>query len=267
MQQLLNKKALVTGAIGGIGEAIVRQLANDGAEIVIHHLNDADVAEKLSGELAAQGVKTHVLQADLADRNQVLRLANEAWNAMSGIDFLINNAGVSYKKHFLDITEEDVNHFTDINFKGTLWLTQAVARQMINAGIEGSIYTITSINAMQPGVGLSTYGATKAALETLMKGIALELAPHNIKVNTIAPGGIATAMNAAVWQDEQRLKSVNEHIPLGRLGMPEEIAKVLCGLLATGSYITGATIPIDGGWTLQQGFVKPSRYDDKQTDK
>lgn len=260
MQTLLHKKALLTGATGGIGQAIAHQLAADGAEIVLHYHGPEKDAENLAATITAAGGKAHILQADLADREQAIRLGEEAWALMNGIDFLINNAGVSYKKHFLDTTTADVDHFVNINFKGTLWLTQTVAKKMVLSSTEGSIYTITSINGIQPGVGLSVYGATKAALETLMKGIALELAPHNIKVNTIAPGAIATPLNAGVWEDEDRLKTVNENIPMGRMGQPEEIAAVICSLLASGSYMTGATITIDGGWLLKHGFVRPEKY-------
>ncbi|KAG4080523.1 hypothetical protein HA402_013981 [Bradysia odoriphaga] len=260
MQTLLHKKALLTGATGGIGQAIAKQLAAHGTEIVLHYHGPEEAAKSLAGAITAAGGKAHILPADLSDAGQAIRLGEEAWTLMNGIDFLINNAGVSYKKHFLDTTPEDVDHFININFKGTLWLTQTVAKKMVQSSTEGSIYTITSINGIQPGVGLSVYGATKAALETLMKGIALELAPHNIKVNTIAPGGIATPLNAAVWQDEALLKTVNENIPMGRLGQPEEMAAVICSLLASGSYMTGTTVTIDGGWMLKHGYARPEKY-------
>lgn len=260
MKSLQHKKALLTGATGGIGKAIARQLAAQGTEIVLHYHGVKEEAESLASTITAGGGKVHILQADLSDMAQAIRLGEEAWALMGRIDFLINNAGVSYKKHFLDTTTEDVDHFVNINFKGTLWLTHTVAKKMVQSSTEGSIYTITSINGIQPGVGLSVYDATKAALETLMKGIALELAPHNIKVNTIAPGAIATPINAAVWQDKDRLKTVNENIPMGRLGQPEEIAAIVCSLLASGTYMTGTTITIDGGWMLKHGYAQPEKY-------
>ncbi len=260
MKRLEGKKALVTGSSRGIGKAIALQLAREGAEVVIHYHENRGEAQLVKAEITSFGGVGHLLQADLNQTNQTLALCKDAWEMLNGIDFLINNAGVSYKKHFLEITAEDVDHFTNINFKGTLFLTQAVARMMVDNQVEGSIYTVTSINAIQPGLGLSVYGATKAALETLMKGVALELATHGIKVNTVAVGAIETDMNAAVWQDKEKLKLVNEHIPLGRMGRPEEVAMVLADLLASGSYMTGTTIKIDGGWQLQQGFLKSQPY-------
>lgn len=258
--KLKNKKVLVTGSSRGIGKAIVLQLAKEGAEVVIHYSKNKEEAEKVLAEVNSFGGKAHVLQADLQDPKHAIVLGENAWSVLNGIDFLINNAGVSYKKHFLDQTIEDIDYFTNINFKSTLLLTQSIAKKMVSDKVQGSIYTITSINGIQPGVGLSVYGATKGALETLMKGVALELAPHNIKVNTIAVGAIETDMNAAVWQDPELLKKVNDSIPMGRLGLPDEIAAMVAGALISGSYMTGSSLKIDGGWLLKTGFVNPTAY-------
>jgi NAD(P)-dependent dehydrogenase (short-subunit alcohol dehydrogenase family) len=130
---------------------------------------------------------------------------------------------------------------------------------MIDRDMGGNIYTITSINGIQPGIGFSAYGATKGALETLMKGVALELAPHDIIVNTLAVGGFKTDINADVWRDGEKLKLVNESIPMGRLGLPDEIAQLLCGLCKHNSYMTGTTLVVDGGWLLKHGYGKVER--------
>ena len=250
---MFKKKALVTGASRGIGKAIALQLAKEGAEVVIHYQKNRDEADKVARKIRENGGFCHVMQADFFDCKQALKLGEEAWKRLGAIDFLINNAGVSYKKHFLDTTTEDVDYFINVNLKSTLLLTQTIARKMVEGKVEGSIYTITSINGIQPGVGFSAYGATKGALETLMKGVALELAPHNIKVNTFAVGAVETDINAAVWQDAEKVNVVNSHIPIGRFGKTEEVASVLCDLLSSGSYITGSTIKIDGGWLLKSG--------------
>ena len=260
MQILKGKKILVTGATGGIGKAIVKQLSAEGAEMVMHFLDDEDQAQQTADSITRSTGVAYIVQADLSKQEEAIALGEKAWELLNGIDVLVNNAGVSYRKHFLDTTVEDVDHFLNINFKGTLWLTKTIAAKMVANKKAGSIYTITSINGLQPGVGFSLYGATKGAVETLMKGIALELAPHNITVNTIAPGAIHTGINEAVWQDEERLKTVNENIPMGRFGQPEEIASVLCSLIAFSTYMTGVTITIDGGWLLKHGFVKPEKY-------
>lgn len=258
--RLLNKKALVTGSSRGIGKAIALSLAREGAEVVIHYRDNKEQAEAVAIAIKAAGGKSHLLQANLFDIQQAIKLGEDAWALMDGIDLLVNNAGVSYKKHFLDTTIEDIDYFTNINFKSTLLLTQTVAKKMVSANRTGSVFTITSINGIQPGVGFSVYGATKGALETLMKGVALELAPHHILVNTLAVGAVETDINAAVWQDSETLNKVTEKIPLGRLGKTDEVAAVLCDLFASGSYMTGSTIKIDGGWLLQNGYQKPGLY-------
>jgi NAD(P)-dependent dehydrogenase (short-subunit alcohol dehydrogenase family) len=253
MMRLANKKALVTGSSKGIGKAIVLQLAKEGAEVVIHYNKNKEEAEKISDTIKTAGGKAHLLQADLFDIKQAIKLGEEAWQILHGIDFLINNAGVSYKKDFLETTIDDIDYFTNINFKSTLLLTKVVAKKMVMSDIAGSIYTITSVNGIQPGAGFSVYGATKGALETLMKGVALELAPKNIRVNTFVLGAIETDINAGIWQNPEKLKAVADNIPMHRFGKPEEVANIMCNLLSADSYMTGSTIKIDGGWLLKTG--------------
>ncbi|MEN9950590.1 MAG: hypothetical protein RLY85_1342 [Bacteroidota bacterium] len=258
--KLSNKKSLVTGASRGIGKAIALQLASEGCTVGVHYRDREGEAKAVVAEIEKQGGKAYLFQADLAHTEGVIAMGTNAWETMSGIDFLINNAGISYKKHFLDYSIDDINQFTDINFKGTLFLTQTIARLMVASNTEGSIYTITSVNGIRPGLGLSAYGATKGALETLMKGVAMEMAPHHIKVNTLALGAVETDMTAGVINDPALLKEVNEGIPMGRFGNADEIAHVLVDLLSSGSYITGSSITIDGGLLLMRGYGKNKQY-------
>lgn len=259
--RLNGKKALVTGASRGIGKTIALRLAAEGCAVVVHFHENQPAADAVADTIRAGGGTAWVLQADFTDVAQVIRLGNEAWEIADGLDFLVNNAGISYKQQFLDLTEADFDAFTNVNFKSTTFLTQTIARRMVGAGTEGSIYTITSVNGIRPGLGLTTYGATKGALETLMRGVAMELAPHGIRVNTLAVGAIETDLNRAVWEDPERLAEVNAGIPMGRFGQPEEVAAVVVDLLASGSYVTGASITIDGGLLLMRGYGKPGPYE------
>ncbi len=258
--RLHHKKVLVTGASRGIGKAIALRLAQEGAEVAVHYLNNQTEAEEVAHTITRSGGKACLVQGDLGDVTQAVQVGEGAWQQLGTLDFLVNNAGVSYKKHFLDYTPKDVDFFTNVNFKGTLFVTQTVARKMVVNRVEGAIYTVTSVNGIRPGMGLSVYGATKGALETLMQGVAMELAPHNIKVNTIALGAFETDMNAAVRQNPELLKTVNEGIPMGRFGQPEEAAHLIVDLLASGSYLTGASITLDGGLLLMRGYGKPTPY-------
>ena len=131
---------------------------------------------------------------------------------------------------------------------------------MVEQDIQGTVLTITSVNALRPGQGLSAYGASKAALEAVMKSIALELAPHGIMVNTVAVGAIETDINAGVWQNPELLKEITDGIPLNRFGQPEEVAAIVSDLLASGSYLTGSSITFDGGLLLMRGYGKSKPY-------
>lgn len=250
----------MTGSSRGLGKAIALRLAQEGCAVVVHYHSNRAEADAVADTIRQGGGTAYVLQANLQDTAQSQELGRQAWEVAGGLDILVNNAGISYKRHFLDVTEEDFDAFTHTNFKGTTFLTQTVARQLVAAGKEGSIYTITSVNGIRPGLGLTIYGATKGALETLMKGVAMELAPHGIRVNTLAVGAVNTDMTAGVRENPELLNSVNEGIPLGRFGEPEEVAAVVVDLLASGSYVTGASITIDGGLLLMRGYGKLAPY-------
>ena len=255
-----NKKVLVTGASRGIGRAIAVQLAKEGAVVGVHYHTNEEEARSVVNEITANGGNCELLQADLGKVEEAVKLGNDAWSVLKGIDYLVNNAGISYKKHFLDTSLEDVTQFLNINYVGTFFLTQAVTLKMVEQDIQGTVLTITSVNALRPGQGLSAYGASKAALEAVMKSIALELAPHGIMVNTVAVGAIETDINAGVWQNPELLKEITDGIPLNRFGQPEEVAAIVSDLLASGSYLTGSSITFDGGLLLMRGYGKSEPY-------
>jgi NAD(P)-dependent dehydrogenase (short-subunit alcohol dehydrogenase family) len=256
-----SKTALVTGASRGIGKAIALQLADAGYDVVVHFNENRAAAELVAEAIRLKGQQAYVLQANLFETAQAIRLGEQAWDLAGGLDVLVNNAGASYKKHFLDVTEADFDQFDQVNFRSVTFLTQSVARNMVKHSIQGSIWAITSVNGIRPGLGLALYGATKGAVETLMKGVAMELGPHNIRVNTLAVGAVQTDINRAVWENPALLREVNEGIPAGRLGLPEEIARILVDLIGSGSYMTGSTITIDGGLLLMRGYGKPKPYE------
>jgi len=256
----MKKIALVTGGSRGIGKAIALELGDKGIDVIVNYVRNKEDAEIVVNELTQMGRRASAIQADMGKVDEVLRLGEGAWNTFGRIDYLINNAGISLTKHILDCTLEDFQSLNNVNFRGTFLLSQFIARKMVGEQIEGSIYTITSINGILPGVGKTLYGATKGALETLMKGMALDLSPHHININTLAVGAIETDMTAAVIKDQDFLKRVEAGIPLSRLGKPEEVARVVAALLTTGTYMTGSTITIDGGWLIKNGYAIPYKY-------
>lgn len=260
MTRLNGKKALVTGASRGIGRAIALRLAEAGCSVGLHYHHQTDEAEAVARQIRADGGMALLFQADFERPEQAIQLGHQAWQAMQGIDILVNNAGVSFKKHFLEFTEADIDYFQNINYKSTFLLTQTVARYMVEHEVAGSLFTITSVNGIRPNFGQSAYGASKYALESLMRGVALELAVHGIRVNTFALGAIETDMTAPAMADRSFFEEAKAGIPLGRFGLPDEVASVVVDLLASGSYLTGATVVLDGGLLLMRGYGKPEKY-------
>ena len=242
------KKILITGASRGIGRALALSLAEQGHHIGLHYGSDKVNALSVAEEIRQLGGTVQVFQADFDNPHSATTLAESAWSQMGLVDVLINNAGISYKLDLVNASLEDMQHFLRINYLSAVLLTQAIASKQIAAGIYGSIFSMSSVNAVQPGRGLSAYGASKAALETYMKGAAVELAAYGIRVNTLLIGAIQTDMNAAVWKDPQKLSQVEKRIPLGRLGQPGEVAAIVSALIGTDAYMTGSSIRIDGGW-------------------
>ena len=238
----MNMKILVTGSTQGIGKAIASAFAKQGNEVIVHCSKDLYKAERVCMEIGAIGAVT----ADLSDMNEVRGL----YNKTGTVDCLILNASVQYKQHWQDITEEAIDRQLAINVKSTLLLMQAYYPAMKEKGF-GRIVTIGSINQNRCHPELSLYSATKCAVMRLVKNIAKEAAPFGVTVNNVSPGAITTPRNADVYNDVAARKAVENAIPMGRFGTPEDCAGVvlfLCG--KDGGYITGADIAVDGGMSL-----------------
>lgn len=234
------KTALVTGGSRGIGRAICLRLAAEGAEVLVHYHRD----EAAAREVAAGG---RILQADLASPAEIDRLFNELGDAR--LDFLINNAGVWLPSPLGDTTAERMDRIIDTNLKGPFWLVNR-AVPLLRQGAR--IVNISSV-AAKTGVagGRSLYGASKAALESLTRNWAMELAPRGILVNAVEPGYLATDMTAAHFKDPAVLQRALDRHPLGRMGTPEDVADLVAFLCSEDArFVTGQSLNVSGGFVI-----------------
>lgn len=242
---LTGKRALVTGANTGIGQAIAIALADAGADIA---LAGRSAAAETMALIAATGRKVVDLRADLSSIAPVQGVVDQAVENLGGIDILVNNAGIIRRNDLADFTEEDWDAVVDTNLKALFFLSQSAARVMMAQG-SGKIINIASLLSFQGGIRVPSYAAAKSGVAGLTKALANELAPKGVQVNAIAPGYITTNNTAALQADETRNRQILERIPTGRWGKPEDIAGAAVFLASPASdYVTGHVLAVDGGW-------------------
>ena len=242
---LTGKRALVTGANTGIGQAIAIALADAGADIA---LAGRSAAAETMALIAATGRKVVDLRVDLSSIAPVQGVVDQAVENLGGIDILVNNAGIIRRNDLADFTEEDWDAVVDTNLKALFFLSQSAARVMMAQG-SGKIINIASLLSFQGGIRVPSYAAAKSGVAGLTKALANELAPKGVQVNAIAPGYITTNNTAALQADETRNRQILERIPTGRWGKPEDIAGAAVFLASPASdYVTGHVLAVDGGW-------------------
>lgn len=251
---LTGKGAIVTGAGMGIGQGIALRLAEAGASVLVVDINPEAAAETVRQILAKDGI-AFAIQADAAKPADAERVALEAVNRFGRLDILVNNAGIFPFSPALQTTEALWDKVLDVNLKGVFFYTQAAAKRMVAAGQGGRIVNIASIDALHPTGNLVHYDASKGGVVMATKSLALEFGQYGITVNAIAPGAIntpgASAGTAGVEVTEELLKSFLVRIPLGRQGVPDDIAKAALFLSSeAAAYITGSLLVVDGGYLL-----------------
>jgi glucose 1-dehydrogenase len=243
----VTRVAFVTGANTGIGLAIAERLLADGYALGYATAGADEQHEGPYQELRGRyGDRLHWVYGDLADPAVPERLVAETVDALGGVDVLVNNAGLSTAKAFLDLTVDDFDTTFAVDVRASFLLAQAAARRMRDRSGGGSIVNITSVHEHIPRPHFAIYAAAKAALGMLSRGLALELAELAIRVNSVAPGVIATPRN------EEDAEQLDPEVPLGRPGKPEEVAALVAWLCSDeASYVTGASYILDGGMTQQ----------------
>ena len=236
---------IITGASRGIGRACALEFAKNGYQVLVCYRRSADDAADVCRAVSAAGGRALPFQMEVADLSDCRRTVSKAMMEFGHIDALVNNAGVALPALFTETAEADYDRLFDVNMKGMFFLTQAAAKEMIAAG-GGSIVNISSMWGITGAAGEVAYSASKAAVIGFTKALAGELAPSHIRVNAIAPGVIDTDMNACFSPEERR--ELEDEIPAGRSGTPEEVAELAFSLAAGHSYLTGQVITLDGGW-------------------
>lgn len=247
-ERLQGKVAVVTGAARGIGLACAQRFVADGAKVVLADI-EAGAGEAAAEALRAEGGEALFVHGDLTRREALDALVIETVNHFGGLDILVSNAGIAKATPFLEIADEEFDRVMAINLRAAFMGGQAAARQMVKQGRGGVIINMSSVNALLAIPGLVAYACSKGAMNQLTKVMAVELAPHGIRVVAIGPGTIMTALaRDAVFGDPDARHKVLSRTPIGRAGEPEEVASVAAFLASSdASYITGQTIYPDGG--------------------
>jgi glucose 1-dehydrogenase len=251
---LKNKVAIVTGGNSGIGQAIVLELARQGANIVIDYVAHPEAAEGLERRIAELGDQSIAVKADVSKLVDLKRLVDAAVKRFGRLDIMVNNAGIETRTSVLDTTEDQYDKVLAINLKSAFFGTQLAAQQMIKQGGGGRVINISSVHEDWPMPGNAAYCLAKGGVRMLTRTAGVELARHNILVVGVGPGAVATPINLSTMQDPAKLAQLDAAIPLGRMARPEEVAAVVGFLASDGaSYLTATTVFADGG--IMQGSV------------
>ena len=255
---LAGRRAIVTGASSGIGKATARRLGREGANVCVNYYSGKEkgAADEVVASIKRAGPGEAVaVQADVGNETDVERMVAETVTAFGGLDILVNNAGIEKQIPLLETSQQDWERILRTNLTGTFLCLREAGKVMADAD-GGVIVNMSSVHEFIPWPGFAPYCASKGGVKLLMETAARELAPRNIRVINIAPGAIVTPINKFVLDDPEAKHAVEEEIPIGRMGEPEEIAAVVAWAASgEASYVTGTTIVVDGGMSLYPKFV------------
>jgi glucose 1-dehydrogenase len=254
--QLENKVAAVTGSSLGIGRAIAVAFAREGASVVVNYRSHPEEGQAAVDEIEKGGGRAISVQADVSEPEGVQNLIRQTVNEFGRLDVMVNNAGIEQKIPFLETPLEAWEKVISVNLTG-VWLgCQEAARQMVSQGEGGRIINVSSVHEDLAMPTNSPYCAAKGGVRMLMRTIAVELGPHSITVNNIAPGAIETPINRNLDDHPEQRQELLAEIPLGRIGRPEDVASVAIYLASdASSYSTGSTFFVDGGMIRQAGSL------------
>jgi len=264
MKKRLEKQiAIVTGASSGIGAGVAREMAKEGATLVVNFPvpSAKDMAQKVVDEIVANGGKAITYQCDVSKEDQVKQMFSDIVNNYGTVDILVNNAGLQKDAPFAEMTLEQWNFVLGVNLTGQFLCAREAIKEFLRRGVNGKsksagkIICMSSVHEVIPWAGHANYAASKGGVMLMMKTIAQEFAPKKIRINSIAPGAIATPINHDAWDTAAHLQNLLRLIPQKRIGQVEDIGKAAVWLASDDSdYVNGTTIFVDGGMTLYPGF-------------
>jgi len=244
--KLAGKVALVTGAARGLGQGMAIGLAEAGADVALVDILDMSDSRQHIEKL---GRRCATVVADLSKKQSVAAIIGQTVASLGALDILVNCAGIIRRAPLLEFSEKDWDDVMNINIRTLFFLSQSAAKVMVRQGRGGKIINVASMLSFQGGILVPSYTASKSAVMGLTRLLANELAPHQINVNAIAPGYMATDNTAPLRADPDRSKAILERIPAGRWGEPEDLQGVVVFLASeASSYMNGYTVAVDGGW-------------------
>lgn len=254
---LEGRRAIVTGGSSGIGRSTALRLAQEGADVCVNHYSEHehDDAQAVVAGIQAAGRRGIAVQADVGAEDDVVRMVAQTVDAFGGVDLLVNNAGIEKQIPTLEMSAADWERVLRTNLTGAFLCLREAGRRMA-ADRGGVVVNMSSVHEFIPWPGFAHYCASKGGLKLLTQTTARELAPHGIRVVSVAPGAIITPINRFVLDDPEAAHAVVEEIPLGRMGQPDEIAAAVAWVASEqAAYVTGTTLVVDGGMSLYPKFV------------
>jgi glucose 1-dehydrogenase len=260
---LAGQAALVTGANSGIGKAVAIGLARAGADVIVNYVANPADAEDVAHQIEGLGRRAFAIKADVSKEDEVIAMFAQAVTHLGTLHIVVSNAGLQRDSAFVEMTLDQWNTVISVNLTGQFLCTREAAREFMRRGVDesisvaaGKIICMSSVHQVIPWAGHVNYAASKGGIDMLMRSIAQELAPHRIRVNSIAPGAIRTPINTSAWNTPAAYSDLMTLVPYKRIGEPDDIARAAAWLASDASdYVTGATLFVDGGMTLYPGFA------------
>jgi glucose 1-dehydrogenase len=247
--------ALVTGATTGIGRATALELAAHGAAVAVNHRDDPAGADEMVAAITGKGGRAIAVQMDVGKEDDVVRGFAQARDDLGVVDLLVNNAGIESPHKLVDLELDEWERVLRVNLTGSFLCAREAARALLDAGKRGAIIFMSSVHEVIPWICFSHYAASKGGMKLFAQSIARELAPHGIRVVSVAPGAIETPINEDVLADPKERQKVLDQIPYGRWGTPDDISRAVAWVASPqADYVVGTTLFVDGGMTLYPEF-------------